>query len=100
MVSGLQRAVPLVESDDVLHTFKGAPGRPRRALGQLVTQRGSIEGVGGQRVRVERSSVEHITLPLWPGTHQHVIVKVRFAVTVESVSEADDVFPSGRPVAF
>ena len=38
MMSGPERAVPLVETDDVINALKAAPGRPRRSLGKLVTQ--------------------------------------------------------------
>jgi hypothetical protein len=60
VVSRPQRPVPFVESDDSLNTFKGTPRRPRRTRRQFMTQRCTIERVGGTGVSEEGTRVENV----------------------------------------
>jgi hypothetical protein len=96
MVARPQCPIPLIKSRHSLHSFKGAPRRPRRARVQLVTQRRAIERVGGERVRVQRSRVKDVPLTFGPSADQHVIVEVWFTMTVHSMGERDNAFPASR----
>jgi hypothetical protein len=90
-----KRAVPFVETDDAFDTFEGPPRLPRRALSQFVTQRRAIEGVRRRRVRVERARVEYVGPTLWSRAHEHVVVQMGLAVSVQSMREAHDTPPGG-----
>lgn len=93
-------SVPLVETDDALDTLERTPGGPRRALGELVAKRRSIEGVGRSGVGVQGSCIKNIAVTLRSCAHKDVVVQVRFTVTVETVRKAHHALPPRRFVAF
>jgi len=94
-----ESSVALVEANDVLHSFEGTPRRPRRSLAQFVTQRRSIESVGGHEVREEASAVEHRARSFGQRADQNMIVQMRLTVSIHAVRESHDAGPSSRMVA-
>ena len=94
-----ERAVPLVETDYAFDAFEGSPRLPRRALGQFVAKRRAVEGVCRGDVGVERARVEDVGPSLWSRPHEHVVVQVRLAVSVQSVREAHNPLPRSGLVA-
>jgi len=99
MMAAPESSIALVETDDVLHSFEGTPRRPRCSLAEFVTQRRSIESVGGHEVREEATAIEHRARSFGQRTDQHVIVQMRFTVSIHAVRESHDARPSSRVVA-
>ena len=99
VVPAPERPVPLVESDDVLDALERSPRTSTACAREFVPQRRSIERVGGTSVRVQSRARPARYASLGPRADEHVVVQMRFTVTIDAVGESRQPAPVRRRVA-